>query len=195
MTTIGFIRHGITEWNVLGKAQGISDIPLNNTGKEQALALGNRLQNKDRWDFLISSDLSRAYETAKIISDLLHLPVHLDKRIREIHCGKIEGTTEEERINTWGENWRELDLGMEKYEEVAKRGIEFLEYMTAKHKDKKVLIVSHGALIGLTLQHLLPEKFPTTYIDNASFTILEKTNNRWKCPLYNCTAHFLKTGV
>ncbi|MDQ0344645.1 broad specificity phosphatase PhoE [Lederbergia wuyishanensis] len=85
MTTIGFIRHGITEWNVLGKAQGISDIPLNNIGKRQALALGNRLKVSEYWDFIISSDLSRAVETAKIIGDILHLPIHSDMRIREIH--------------------------------------------------------------------------------------------------------------
>lgn len=43
MTTIGLVRHGITDWNVLGRAQGISDIPLNNLGKQQASALANRL--------------------------------------------------------------------------------------------------------------------------------------------------------
>ncbi|MBS4196134.1 histidine phosphatase family protein [Lederbergia citri] len=98
MTTIGFIRHGITEWNMLGKAQGITDIPLNHIGKEEALALGNRLLKKGHWDFIISSDLSRAYETGKIIGDILNLPVCHDKRIREIDCGEIEGMTEEERI-------------------------------------------------------------------------------------------------
>ncbi|MDQ0344644.1 broad specificity phosphatase PhoE [Lederbergia wuyishanensis] len=81
---------------------------------------------------------------------------------------------------------------MEKYEDVAKRGINFLEDLTITHKNKKILIVSHGALIGLTLQHLLPEKFPTTYIENASITILEKTNYNWKCALYNCTAHLCR---
>ncbi|MBW8351593.1 histidine phosphatase family protein [Bacillus sp. IITD106] len=189
MTTVGFIRHGITEWNVLGKAQGISDIPLNHTGKEQASALGKRLFKEDSWDFIISSDLSRAYETANIIGGMLQLPIYLDKRIREINCGKIEGTTEEERLNSWGENWREQDLGMEKYEDVARRGISFLEDLTVSHKDKKILVVSHGALIGLTLQYLLPDKFPTTYIENASITILENKNSHWVCQLYNCTIH------
>ncbi|MBE1556801.1 histidine phosphatase family protein [Sporosarcina limicola] len=39
MTTIGLVRHGITEWNELGKAQGVSDIPLNKIGKQQALLI------------------------------------------------------------------------------------------------------------------------------------------------------------
>ncbi len=38
MTTIGFVRHGITEWNELGKVQGRSNIPLNERGKQQAMA-------------------------------------------------------------------------------------------------------------------------------------------------------------
>ncbi|MGD6849238.1 histidine phosphatase family protein [Rossellomorea aquimaris] len=37
MTTIGLIRHGITEWNSLGKAQGVSDIPLNEIGRKHAI--------------------------------------------------------------------------------------------------------------------------------------------------------------
>jgi 2,3-bisphosphoglycerate-dependent phosphoglycerate mutase len=43
MTTIGLIRHGITEWNSLGKAQGVSDIPLNEIGRKQASDIGDRL--------------------------------------------------------------------------------------------------------------------------------------------------------
>ena len=152
MTTIGLIRHGVTEWNELGKAQGVSDIHLNKIGKQQAFALANRLSLDLEWDLIITSDLSRAIETAQIISSKLKLPVSIrDERIREINCGEIEGTTEVERINKWGSNWREMNLGMEKFEDVSSRGLEFLEELAITYKNRRVLVVSHGALIGLTL--------------------------------------------
>jgi len=190
MTTIGLIRHGITDWNYLGKAQGVSDIPLNKIGKKQASAIGDRLSKEEKWDLIITSDLSRAIETGKIIGNKIDLNIsHIDKKIREINCGKIEGTTEEERIQIWGDNWRELDLGMEELEEVSKRGIDFIEEINGLYRGKRVLVVSHGALIGLTLKRLLPERFPTTYIDNTSLTILSYAEEKWDCILYNCTNH------
>lgn len=190
MTTFGLIRHGITEWNVQSKAQGISDIPLNRIGIKQAQALADRLVLEEKWDVIIASDLLRAKQTAQIIANNLKISaLVIDERIREIICGEIEGTTEEERLQKWGSNWRELDLGMEKFEDVSKRGLEFLTESATTYKDKHVLIVSHGALIGLTLQRLLPEKFPSTYIENTSITILEIIENKWNCTLYNCTNH------
>ncbi|WP_313891996.1 histidine phosphatase family protein [Psychrobacillus sp.] len=192
MATIGLIRHGITEWNELGKAQGISDIPLNTTGKQQAHALANRLVTEEKWDMIVSSDLSRAIETAQIIAAKLDLPISIyDTRIREIDCGKIEGTTLDERLNKWGQNWREIDLGMEKFEDVSKRGAEFLDEVALNFKGKRVLLVSHGALIGLTLQRLLPAIFPKTNIQNTSLTILHNFENKWECSLYNCTNHLI----
>ncbi|WP_342598055.1 histidine phosphatase family protein [Psychrobacillus sp. FSL H8-0483] len=132
----------------------------------------------------------RAKETAQIISDQLYLPISgYDKRIREINCGEIEGTTEEERLHKWGSTWRKLELGMEKFADVSKRGSDFLEEAAITYKDKRVLVVSHGALIGLTLRRLLPEKFTSTLIDNTSVTILENIENQWDCTLYNCTKH------
>ncbi|MCG7343004.1 histidine phosphatase family protein [Sporosarcina sp. ACRSL] len=196
MTTIGLIRHGITEWNELGKAQGISNIPLNKLGREQAINIGNRLLDEGKWDLIISSDLSRAIETAQIIGSKINLSIsHYDKRIREIDCGEIEGTTEEIRRAKWGSNWREIDLGMESFEEVGKRGIEFLEEIVHTYNGKRILIVSHGALIGLTLQQLLPTMFQSTYIDNSSLTILHNTNGKWDCRLYNCTKHLVKSDL
>jgi len=193
LTTIGLIRHGVTEWNELGKAQGVSDIPLNKIGKQQAFALANRLSLDLEWDLIVSSDLSRAIETAQIISSKLKFPVSIrDERIREINCGEIEGTTEVERVNKWGSNWREMNLGMEKFEDVSNRGLEFLNQLAITYKDKRVLVVSHGALIGLTLQRLLPEQFPMTYIENTSVTILENSENKWHCTLYNCTTHLVE---
>ncbi|SFM23741.1 Histidine phosphatase superfamily (branch 1) [Psychrobacillus psychrodurans] len=87
MTTIGLVRHGITDWNVLGRSQGISDIPLNNLGKQQASALANRLVLEGGWDVIVTSDLARAKETGQIIAAKLNLSINVfDKRIREINC-------------------------------------------------------------------------------------------------------------
>lgn len=190
MTIIGLIRHGVTDWNNHGKAQGATDIPLNDIGRKQALAIANRLSQEEKWDMLIVSDLSRAIETAEIIGNTLNLPIsYIDKRIREIYCGEIEGTTEEERIKRWGNHWRDLDLGMEKHEKVFKRASEALEELVVKNYGQRILVVSHGALIGITLQRLLPEKFQRTVIENTSITILENSSDKWDCTLYNCTKH------
>lgn len=190
MTTIGLIRHGITDWNVLGKSQGISDIPLNNLGKQQIVALANRLVLEEKWDVIVTSNLSRAKETGEIIATKLKLSIGMtDDRIQEINCGEIEGTTEEVRLEKWGSSWRELDLGMEKFEDVSKRGNEFLIELARTYNGKRVLVVSHGALIGLTLQKLLPEQFTKTQLDNASLTILNIKQDVWNCSLYNCTTH------
>ncbi|MEK5174355.1 histidine phosphatase family protein [Heyndrickxia sp. FSL W8-0496] len=190
MATIGLIRHGNTDWNKLGKAQGVSDISLNDFGKIQAKKLGQRLSQDEDWDMLITSNLLRAVETARIIGNIINQPISsIDNRIREINCGMIEGTTEEERINKWGRNWRTLELGIENFENVATRGLDFLEDIESLYKNKRVLAVSHGALIGLTLQRLLPEEFQTTYIENTSLTIVRKIEDHWQCQLYNCTVH------
>ncbi|MDQ0271362.1 histidine phosphatase family protein [Cytobacillus purgationiresistens] len=190
MTTVGLVRHGVTEWNKLMKAQGLSDIPLDETGKDQVHALGRRLAAEEEWDIIVSSDLKRAAETAQIIAEATgHPNVICDERIREIDCGMIEGTTEDDRQGKWGADWRSLDLGMEKREAVAKRGITFLNEIIEKYEGKRVLVVSHGAFIGITLQYLLPERFQRTLIENTAITILKHIDNVWDCTLYNCIKH------
>lgn len=191
MATIGLIRHGITEWNIAGRAQGLADIPLNGEGREQAVRLAGRL-SKEPWDLMISSHLCRSRETAEIIAAAAGIGEHLiDERICEMDCGQLEGLNEAEWLGRWGPEWRSLELGMEKAEDVSHRGVFFLEELYTRYPDKKVLVVSHGALIGLTLQHLLPQVFTTAYIDNASLTLLTKINNNWDCLLYNCVEHLV----
>lgn|SRR5690606_22080962 len=194
LTTIGLVRHGITDWNIQGIAQGSADIPLNETGRQQAEALAERLSREEDWDLIISSDLSRAKETAEIIGKKLHFPVsHFDTRLRERSGGKIEGTTEKERLEKWGADWRELDLAMESREEAADRGLACIEDILENFSGQRVLIVSHGALIGLTLKKLMPEKFQETSMDNTSITILKNAESQWNCSLYNCTVHLQKS--
>lgn len=190
MTTIGLIRHGITDWNESNRAQGWTDIPLNDNGHRQADAIARRLSS-EHWDLIFSSPLARARQTAEAIGKALSMnKIEHDDRLKEIYCGLIEGTTEEERLQQWGADWRSQDLGMEPYAEVAKRGIAWLHDISNTFAEQRILVISHGALIGLTLQHLLPSQYPSTHIDNASLTMLSRQHNKWTCSIYNCTDHF-----
>lgn len=100
---IYFIRHGQTDWNILGKAQGCeNDIPLNNNGRNQAKKTGEYLA-KHRildhpFDLIISSGMSRANETAQIIANKLAYDkeIHIIDDFKEKCHGDIGGKTDEE---------------------------------------------------------------------------------------------------
>ena len=127
MTVIGLIRHGLTDWNTEMRIQGHTDIPLNSHGRKQAELLAERMKNED-WDYIYTSDLGRARETAEHIGTLKQIEVSTDPRLREMYCGQIEGTTMAERIAKWGENWSQLDLGMESNQAIAARRLRGWEY-------------------------------------------------------------------
>lgn len=192
MTIIGFVRHGVTDWNEQMRIQGHSDIPLNETGRKQAEAIAKRLKRED-WDLIVSSDLSRAHETAKTIAKALNLEIEVTPQLREMYCGQAEGTIEAERIERWGKNWRELDLGFEKDEAIADRGVSCVEELIRKYPGKRILIVSHGGLIGRTLKRLIPHVDTKEHLQNTSLTVLKFHDDRWDCELYNCIEH-LKSG-
>ena len=63
MTELILLRHGETEWNRELRFQGQVDVPLNATGHAQAQRLAQRLAGEPI-DHLVSSDLSRARQTA-----------------------------------------------------------------------------------------------------------------------------------
>lgn len=196
MTVIGMVRHGITEWNLLGIAQGSADVSLNETGKRQAEALAKRLVSEETWDLIVSSDLARAKETAEIISEMLNVPIRFfDPRLREMFGGEIEGTTEQQRLEKWGENWRQLEFGMERADSVGKRGVEALESIAKEFQGKRVLVVSHGGLIGITLRKLMPGRFEKTDMQNTSITILKQSGSDWDCILYNCAKHLEREEI
>ena len=103
MTTIGFVRHGVTAWNKEGRAQGSSDIPLDEEGIQMAEHVAKRLEN-EHWDVIYSSHLIRAKKTAEIIAERKpDVEFFVDDRLRELGGGQVEGTTEAERIEKWGD--------------------------------------------------------------------------------------------
>jgi len=192
MTTIGFVRHGVTAWNKEGRSQGNSDIPLDEEGIQMAEHVATRLA-AEQWDVIYSSPLLRAKKTAEIIADRKSaIEVVLDNRLRETGGGQIEGTTMAERVEKWGESWRELDLDQEPHENVVARGMAFVEDIKKQHPGQKVLVVSHGSFIGKVIRALVPAKELNDKIGNTSVTLVKLQERENDCELYNCMTHLQK---
>lgn len=109
--TLFLVRHGETHWNVEKRVQGQSDIPLNKKGEIQAKATAEYLIEKHPdIKAVYSSDLSRAYFTAKETADPLHLTVQTRPSLREINTGIAEGMKIEDKISFYKKSWEELDI-------------------------------------------------------------------------------------
>ncbi|WP_019909999.1 histidine phosphatase family protein [Paenibacillus sp. HW567] len=190
---IGLIRHGLTDWNVEGRIQGQSDIPLNDEGRRQADMLAERLlQEPYRWDYCITSSLSRAAETGRIIAGKLGIPLlEPDDRIRERAYGQVEGMTAAQREEKWGKDWNQLSLGQEMDEQLQARALDFMEEIAARHPEKNILVISHGGFLAQLYIALYKDKF-SERLGNLSLTILEKNDQEWNPLLYNCTRHILQ---
>jgi broad specificity phosphatase PhoE len=111
-------RHGETDWNRARRWQGSNDIPLNQTGRAQAQALAAVLQSFGP-EIVLSSDLSRAHETAQLASADLSVPIVTSAALRECHFGVAEGLTREEITERYGAD------AVERYLSVSPQELEF----------------------------------------------------------------------
>ena len=89
------IRHTSTDWNLAGRIQGQTDIELNEQGRREAEFLAKELLELSI-SRIVSSDLKRTSQTAKIINNKLNVPLHFEKDLRECSFGKLEGMTKKE---------------------------------------------------------------------------------------------------
>ena len=149
------MRHGCTDWNVLHRLQGRTDIPLNAKGRRMAGEAAKRY-GEIPLDLCFSSPLVRARETAEIVLRGRGIPILTDDRLREMSFGDYEGTeysfdTAEGPINvifTHPEQYTSSAGGAETFDELFARTGEFLREvinpLMAQGKD--VLIVGHGAM-------------------------------------------------
>jgi probable phosphoglycerate mutase len=146
--TFAFIRPGQTDWNRDDKLQGSSDIPLNETGREQAREAAAILAGGG-WKVIVSSPLLRARETAEIIAAELHLELgpSYDEFI-ERDYGPLEGNSSSETTTRWPD--RDYP-GAESLDSVVARGEAGLAKVSADFGDGEVVIVCHGTIIRYTL--------------------------------------------
>ena len=106
--TFYIVRHGETNWNILGKTQGHGNSSLTQKGKEQALTLANSMK-KYPIDYIYTSDLGRAIETADIIANELNLETKQTSSLREMGFGVWEGLLIDEIKETYSDmysTWR-----------------------------------------------------------------------------------------
>ena len=144
MTTILLVRHGETDWNLQRRVQGHSDTPLNDTGRAQALALAETLDDVEL-DAVYASDLARAFETAQVIAQRHGLPVTSVPGLRERHFGTWEGLTDTEIFERYpavksGAPWGDAET----QDEMRERVLGALREIAAAHPDGRVLVVTHG---------------------------------------------------
>lgn len=157
------IRHGETDWNRDGRIQGISDIPLNDTGRAQARAAGatlTRMLPPERRVVLVASDLSRARETAEIIAEAAGLGApRLYPELRERGYGEGEGLDADALEQRWGDRHASSVPGAEPLEELRARALAGIRRAVADARAATapapvdVIGVSHGALIRALVRH------------------------------------------
>jgi probable phosphoglycerate mutase len=138
------VRHGETEWARLGRHTGRTDIPLTETGREQARDLGRRLAGAS-FGLVLTSPLSRAAETADLAGYAESVVV--DDDLREWDYGALEGRlTVDIREDYPGWSiWTGPWLEGETVEEVGARADRVLARIRAA--DANVLVFAHGHLL------------------------------------------------
>ena len=174
MTHLAFVRHGETDWNRERRLQGRADIPLNETGIEQANALAASFDPAE-WSLILSSPLSRAWETARALSAGSGIPLgDPAEGLIERSFGQAEGEIVTDAKARWG---IAPYPGGESAEEVGERGARYLAEVVAT-KPGNVILVSHGAFIRATVTALTGTDIGG--VGNASIVRVDHTDERWE---------------
>lgn len=182
LVTIHLVRHGETDWNVERRLQGWTDIPLNATGLRQAHAAALMLAGRDI-GAVISSDLSRARDTAELIAVEAGVEVVTDPALRERNYGVAEGQLNSELEMQFegglGERWADPDFsfaGGETRRDVYLRLGAFLTELLASPLPQETVLVSHGGALHVArgfLEGFPVERLPGWRFDNGEVVTLE----------------------
>src|SRR3569623_730652 len=155
-TRICLIRHGETGWNVEKRIQGHTDIPLNETGRAQALAMAFNAAHH-RFGAIYSSDLSRALETARVLAQREGLEVKCLPQLRERHFGLFQGLTAAEGAERYPKAYahyvaRDLDYefgtGVSRRSLAGRVGVA-IDWLVRHHGGQTIAAVSHSGVLDV----------------------------------------------
>ena len=199
-----FLRHGESVGNAESRWQGQADYPLTDKGFQQAQALAKRwLGEKRQFDWIVTSPLSRACQTAEIIGAALSLPVETDSVWMERNIGQVEGLTAEEVGQRFPN--REFitpftaiigDEGEGDWELYLRAGQAL--HGLLKRDPGKYLVVSHGGLLNQVMYAIIgvtPHanfSGPRFRFKNTGFAhvIYQPHTHRWQIDAVNDRAHW-----
>jgi glucosyl-3-phosphoglycerate phosphatase len=203
VTRLVLVRHGQTAWNLQGRAQGHTDVELDEIGRAQVRAMVPYVAGMTP-TALWSSDLVRARETADRLAEATGLTVHLDARLREFDAGARAGLTLVEFAERFPEahaSWQEGHVtghvpGAETIADVRARMVPALhDAWNSTAPGQTTVVVAHGACLRVSLLAFLgwPESLLTGLrgLDNCGWAVVEAnpSGQRIRLASYNETAH------
>lgn len=156
MKSLYYVRHGQSEMNVAHLLSGTTNTPLTEKGREQAQSAIAAAKNLSI-DLIVTSPLSRAYDTAKIIAEGINYPIE-DIQILDIllerTLGELEGAP-------WSEKGIAGDIqgvkGAETNEQLLARAAKFYQEIQQNPADT-ILIAGHGAFSHALRQIVNPSE-------------------------------------
>jgi len=194
-------RHGQTDWNAQHRYQGHAKVPLNETGRDQAAALGRRL-SREGIEAIYASDLPRAWQTAQIVAQTCGLPLETEPLLREMDFGAWQGRTHaeihaEKSVAASGDDQEPLSYaptGGETLGQLAERIATALKHARDTQQGKTVLWVTHGGplrtlmclVLGLGLEkngqfrtHTASVSELHVYTEHTTLALLNDTHHLW----------------
>lgn len=160
--TIYFLRHGETTASKTGGYCGTLDVELTPEGVQMAEDFANAYKSLP-WTAIFCSPLWRTVQTAKPLSELIKMDLHLREGLKEIAYGKWEGKSPEEVNREFHDEyvrwlaypgWNSPSGG-EKGIDIARRSSAVLEEIEQTYDSGNILVVSHKATIRIMLCSLL----------------------------------------
>ena len=157
------VRHGQTAWNAEGRAQGHTDVGLDETGRSQSEAMATVLAGLDP-SLLVTSDLARARETAAFLEKQTGLTAVEDPRWREFDLGERTGLTLQEfgehlgvHFDGWWDVHTHIEVpGAESPDQLAARVLPaFREVLDRLGEGGTAVVVTHGASLRVAIAGIL----------------------------------------
>ena len=202
-TTVLLVRHG-ESWPAhpdrpFPLRDGHGDPPLDPVGVEQAQLLGERLST-EKIDAIYVTTLARTHETAAPLAERIGLTPIEEPDLREVFLGDWEGGEFRVRAanndpifaRIWTEERWDVIPNAEKQDVFEQRVWNGFSRIVAAHPDQRVVVVSHGGVIGQLLHHITgARRFAFSGADNASISEVVAMPERVILRRYNDVAHLL----